>query len=256
MTLRLAWLGVGHLARYCVPPLVARFGVGALTLSPRGSGASAELARDLGLAVAADNAALVGGADVVFLAPRPGDAVAAAEGLPWRQGQIVISLCAGLPIPTLAPAVAPATLVPAMPMLAARWHESPTPLYPALPEAVEVLAAWGPVIPVPDEAAFETAAAGSVINSWLMRLLADLTDALAKGGLTPETARLLMAQTFRAAGTNGREDVATPLAEIWQTLCSPGSFSRKGVAMLDAAGALAPWPAAVQRTLELLRKPG
>ena len=59
MTLRLAWLGVGHLARYCVPPLVARFGAGAVTLSPRGRLAASDLARDWGLAIAPDNAALV-----------------------------------------------------------------------------------------------------------------------------------------------------------------------------------------------------
>lgn len=253
MTMKIAWLGVGHLARYCVPPLARHFGAGAVTLSPRGRETAAALARETGVAVAADNAALVEAADLIFLAPRPADAVAAVTGLPWRREQTVVSLCAGLPLASLAPAVAPARLVRAIPVLAALWGESPTPLYPAAPAAAEALAAWGPVVAVADEAAFETAAAASVVYSWLVRLQADLAASLAAGGLPEETARLLMAQTFRAAGTLGREDRQTPLPEIWQSLCSPGSYSLKGLEQLEAANALAPWPEAVRQLLTLLR---
>jgi pyrroline-5-carboxylate reductase len=246
---RIGWLGVGHLALYCVPPLARRFTV---TLSPRGASASQRLAAERGLAIAADNAALVAGSDLVFLAPRPAHAVAAAAGLPWREDQIVVSLVAGLPMAALAAAVAPARLCRAMPVLAARWGESPTLLLPDLPAAREALAPLGPVLAPADEAAFETAATAAVFYSWLMRLQSDLADSLAAGGLPAEQARLLTAQTFRAVGTVGREDLGQSLPDIVAALCSPGSYSRKGLERLEAADAFAPWQAATRHILALL----
>ncbi len=252
--MKIAWLGVGHLARYCVPPLVERFGAGAIVLSPRGAEASVALAGELSLQVASDNAALVAAADLVILAPRPGAALAAVSGLPWRAEQTVVSLCAGLPLATLAAAVAPARLCRAMPVLAARWGESPTLLFPDAPPSRQALAAWGPVLAVVDEASFEAASCAAVFYSWLMRLQGELADTLAGAGLPAELARRLTAQTFRAAGTVGREDLGQSLPDIVAALCSPGSFSRQGLLALEGSGAFPPWRQATQEILELLRR--
>lgn len=248
---RIAWLGVGHLAEYCVPALAARFGAAAVTLSPRGRAAAGRLAGSLGVAIAADNRALIEGADVVLLATRPAVAAEALRGLPWRPDHLVISLCAGLPLAALD--AGPAALARAMPVLAARWSESPTCLYPASPLAERVIGALGPVIPLAREELFEPAAVAAIFYSSLVQLSADLTDWTAQAGLPPEQARLLVTQMLRAAGTLGREETQ-PLAAITEQLCSPGSFSRTFRQSLRDAGALEAWSAACGRTLAVLRE--
>lgn len=248
---RIAWLGVGHLATYCVPPLVERFGATAVTLSPRGREAAESLAGALGLTVAADNHSLIEQADVVLLATRPSMAAEALKDLPWRPDHLVISLCAGLPLAALK--AGPARLARAMPVLAARWGESPTCLYPASPLAEAVIGAFGPVIPLAQEALFEPAAVAAVFYSSLVQLSADLTAWTEQAGLPPEQARLLVTQMVRAAGTLGRED-GLPLAGIATQLCSPGSFSQAFRESLREAGALTAWTKACAATLAALRR--
>ena len=91
-------LGVGHLASYLVPGWARAKERPSFLLSPRNAAVAARLERDYGCHIAADNAALVRESDVVVLATRPGHAVAAARGLPWRAEQTVVSVVAGLEI--------------------------------------------------------------------------------------------------------------------------------------------------------------
>jgi pyrroline-5-carboxylate reductase len=116
-------IGVGHLAismldgflRSGVPPQE-------LLLSPRGKARA--FSERTGVPLADGNRDLVERSDIVILAVRPADAAAAVEGLPWRAGQTMISVCAGVALEKLQ--VSPARGVRAMPFTAAEINASPT----------------------------------------------------------------------------------------------------------------------------------
>ena len=130
--------------------------------------------------MAPDNETLVARSDVLVLATRPAHAVPAATGLPWRDGQTVISVVAGLEVDALAPAVSPATLVRAMPSTCCAIGESPTVMYPEDRTTRDLFEALGHVLAVPDEARFATASVFGAYYGWVFALIA---DALTRQGI-------------------------------------------------------------------------
>ena len=90
-------LGVGHLAASMLAGF-QRSGLGpeSILLSPRGKAAA--LCARHGFRLAADNRDLVERADIVILAVRPAQAPQVVQDLPWREGQLLISVCAGVPL--------------------------------------------------------------------------------------------------------------------------------------------------------------
>ena len=111
MTTSVGIIGVGHLAGYLVEGLRCGGDGPVITLSPRNAGKSGALAERFGARVAADNVHVVEEADTVILATRPAQAVHAATGLPWRVGQVLICVAAGIPLDALVPVAGPATVV-------------------------------------------------------------------------------------------------------------------------------------------------
>jgi pyrroline-5-carboxylate reductase len=125
---RVGVIGVGHLVSHMMPKLVE--GNASFLLSERSRGVSARLAARLGLAVSADNQAIVEDSEVVLLAVRPADALGVLKPLRFRAGQTLVSVCAGVPLADLGPAAHPARVVLVMPVVAAEFGESATLVYP------------------------------------------------------------------------------------------------------------------------------
>lgn len=249
---RLGILGVGHLASYLVPGWARAEARPSFHLSPRNAEVAARLARDYGCHIAADNAALVHDCDVVVLATRPGHAVAAVQGLPWRAEQTVISVVAGLEIAELAPAVAPARLVRTMPITSAAVAESPTLLFPEDPVARALFEPLGPVLVLPDEAAFTAASVIAALYGWVYALIGEAASWTEAAGLAPELSRQLVAQTFKGAAAMTLERPEEPLSEIVAGLATPGSITKLGLDHLRDAGVLREWQAACDLVLRRL----
>lgn len=247
---RIGFLGVGHLAQEMITGLL-RSGLPAseMILSPRGHGP--ELAGRHGIALATDNDVLVAGADVVLLATRPADAVAAVTGLGWRPGQILVSACAGVPLAELRAAARPAEVVRIMPLTAASIGASPTTVYPDLPALRPLLARLGGVIPLADEAGFETATVSAAIYGWAQVLIGLGRDWSLAHGLAPETARQLAAETFVAAGRMIAER-PEPVETLLQSLATPGGITECGLQVLEAGDVEASWIGACDAVLEKL----
>jgi pyrroline-5-carboxylate reductase len=245
-------LGAGHLASYLIKGFIqARVRPASLSLSPRGS--AADLARLHGCLIAPNNQALIDASDVVILSVRPDQAVPAASELAWREGQLLISACAGVGVSALGAACAPATVVRAMPLSAAAIGASPTTLYPDHPLAKDVLSALGPVFPIASEAEFEVASVGGGVYGWVHRLI-DLTARwMSERSLSPDTARLLAAATFEAAARMAANQKEQPLADLVARLATPGGITELGLGMLDAAGAPDAWHEACDAVLARLR---
>jgi pyrroline-5-carboxylate reductase len=245
-------IGAGHLIRHMMPAL-AKSGRRFL-VSERNRAVSAELASRFGCEVAPESAEIVRRASPVILAVRPHHAVEAATGLPWRVDQTVLSLCAGIRAATLQPAVAPAKLVLAMPVVAAEFGESPTLLWPEEEECRALLEPCGPVIGLDHEALFPPASVLGVYFCLAQALIAEITHWTVTQGLDPEEARLLVSQMTRAAATVVRERTDTPIEALVAELATPRSFSRAGLELLDARDAFAPWREACEEVARKLGK--
>ena len=252
MTTTVGLLGVGHLAEYLVPGLLRALAPDALLLSPRNREKAAALADIHGIPLAADNADLVERSDVVLLATRPAQAPDAIAGLPWRRGQILVSLCAGVPIAALA-AAAPASAARAMPISAARIGQSPTCLYPDSQPAREVLAPLGPVLLLPDEAGFEAATVSAAYYGWVHALIGEIANWTSAAGVPPELARQLIGQTTAAAAGMVAADGERPIEDLVRSLATPGGITELGLKHLDEAGSFDDWRAACDAVLAKLR---
>ncbi|MEM7221536.1 MAG: pyrroline-5-carboxylate reductase dimerization domain-containing protein [Pseudomonadota bacterium] len=246
-------IGVGHLASYLVPGLLRGLQPEALLLSPRGRAQSAALAARHGLAVAESNQDLVERCDMVLLATRPGQAAEAVAALTWRQGQTLVSLCAGLPLAALE--AGPATLARALPVSSALIGESPTCLTPDLHHVRALLAPLGPVIALPDEASFEVASVPSAYYGWIHALIAETSDWATRQGLPEATARALVAQTLRGAAGMILAEPERPVDDMIKTLATPGGITELGLRHLRETSAFGPWNEACDAVLARLKAP-
>lgn len=249
--MNLGILGVGHLAETLLAGLM-RSGMSPekILLSPRGKGS--ELAAMHGFDLAQDNADLVRRSDCVLLTVRPAAAQAALTGLPWRDDQIVVSACAGVTIATLAAAATPARIVRIMPLTAAEIGKSPTILYPDLPELRAFLDRLGTPIPVGREEDFEIATINAAAYGWVQSLIGLTAAWSVAQGLAPDTARLLTARTFEAAGALIAEK-PEPVAQLLHELVTPGGITERGLHVLEEADVPAAWEEACQAVLDKLR---
>ena len=250
---RVGIVGVGHLAGYLVQGLRRASADIEIILSPRNAERSAELAARFGATVASDNQAVADAANVVILATRPGDAVAACEAVAFRPGQTVVSVAAGLALDALKPAVAPATVVRAMPISCAAINESPTLLYPDDPQAHALFACLGQVHVLPDEARFTPASVIAAFYGWVYALLDETVAWTAQAGVPPQMARSLVLETVRGAADMALAHPDGELAAMLDALATPGGFTEHGLQVLHRRHGLAAWTEALEAVLNRMR---
>lgn len=97
---RLGFVGAGKICSAMVQGIISRCpaaaAVAPIVLSPRGRALALQKRYPEHVSVAADNQAVVSEADTVFLALRPGDAIAALEQLQFGPDVLVVSLMHGV----------------------------------------------------------------------------------------------------------------------------------------------------------------
>ena len=249
--MKLGIIGVGHLAGSILKGLL-RAGVepSEICLSPRGHGP--ELAQTHGFELASGNEELVQNNDLILLSVRPADAVTAATGLPWRDGQVVMSACAGVGIDQLAGLVAPAKVVRIMPITASELGASPTVVYPARPEVSDFLDAIGQAIPLSGEDQFEAATVSAAIYGWAQELIRVGVEWSANQGLDPAAARQLVAQIFVASGRM-QSEIDGPMSEILDALLTPNGITEAGLDHLTQKHFQTAWVEACDVVIDRLR---
>lgn len=251
MTLTVGILGVGHFGGYLVDGLKRGGGDLRVILSPRGTAKAQELAARHGLAVAADNQALVDQSDIVLLATRPKDAATTVASLRWREGQRLVIFAAGIRPADLS--IGPATAIRAMACAACAHGESTVVIHPDDPVARGVLERLGPVLAMPNDAALE---AGTVMYGYYAMLFALMEEgerwATARG--IPDTAaRDIVAWCFRGAGTMRLHDIKESLPDIVASLATPGGLTECGLNSLRAEDGIAAWGRAMDAQLRKVR---
>lgn len=249
----IGFLGVGHIAEYMVRGLVrSGFDRSRILLGPRGSRREA-MEQDFGLAVAGGNDELIRRSDAVMLCVPPSQAVTAVRGLDWRDGQLVISVCAGVRRGLIEAEVGPGEVVRAMPISAAALCASPTPLYPDEPQASAIFARLGSVLPIPTEQQFEVATIDAAVYGWVHDLIRLTADASVARGLDAATARLLAARTF-AAAAEMVDDSRAQIADLVSALSTPGGITEAGLKVLAAHGHGSAWEAACEEVWRKLNR--
>lgn len=252
---RVGILGVGHFGAALTRGLV-RSGVkpGQVILSPRG-GAVQPLVAELGVEKATDNAAVVARADIVFLSVRPNQAAEAVMGLPWRKSQLLISVCAGIPIGTLAAATGGGPdIARAMPMTSAAIGASPTVVFPGQPRAIAVLERFGRVFPLAEEGEFEIATAVAVAYTLCHDLVSRTAEWAAGAGLDRQTSRLLSAAHFESAARAMAEGKETRREALIESLVTEGGVAEAAYGSLRAGRYDETWEAALAAALARVRR--
>jgi pyrroline-5-carboxylate reductase len=244
----IGFIGVGDMAAYMVDGL-CRDGRGDdIVLSPRNAVRSAALAAAHGCRVAASNAEVVDDSDLVVLAVRPAAVADAIAGLPWRQGQTLVSVVAGATLAELA-AANPAVAVRSMPVSCAAIGESPTAIYPDDPAARDLFERVGSVIVLPDEDAFTAASVMGAFHGWAFGVLKEVTDWMVAQGVPPGQSRSLVAGMMRGAAGVALARPDTPLAETVSRLTTPGGITDAGFKRMDQVAGLSAWSAACDAAL-------
>jgi pyrroline-5-carboxylate reductase len=238
-------IGAGHLAGYLVAGWRRGWPDLRVVVSPRNAARAAGLAAAYGAVVAPDNQAVVDAADMIVLATRPADALAALQGVALRAEQLVISVAATVRLAVLADAATPASLVRALPLSCAAINASPTLLYPDDVRGRTLFEPLGPVHALADEAQFMHASVISAFYGWVYALLDETIAWTAAGGVPPELARSLVLETVRGAANLALDAHEQPLNAILDALATPGGITRQGLNVLRQDGGLAAWTAAL-----------
>jgi len=256
MTEKIGFIGVGYLAETMIRGLAAQGRAAGVILSPRSAERSARLAGEFGCHAAASNADVVAGADVVFVATLPGQVVDTITGLPWRAGQRVISVAAGVPLAPMTAAAAPAKAFRAMPVTSASIGESATALLPGDEIAREALAPFGRVECFEDETAFEAASNLGAFYGLVFAMIAEVSRWTEAQGVPAEQARCLTAGMVRGAASVALGKPDADADDILYDLMTPGGITAAGLESLQATGGLAAWPRAMDAALARLAELG
>lgn len=249
---RIGILGVGHLASYLAPRLIALTSSSRILLSPRGTATSQAIADKHGVEIARSNAELIERCDTILISVRPFQIEEALAGLPWRADHKVISLCAGVPCASIARHAGAAELVRAMPVSAGLFGESPTCMFPASDWAKPLLERFGPVIELGSEDQLEGASVVAAYYGWVQALIETIANRTSDAGLDADQARLLVSQMTRAAATVVRDTKDRRMDELVDELCLPGSITRHGLEKLRERDAFTPWEEAYDAVLDKL----
>ena len=249
-------IGVGRLAGFLVEGLRQGGCVAPILLSPRNARRAAELAGRFDCRVLADNQAVADAAPLVVVAVPPRDALATIGGLRWRDRQTLVCVAIDVDLACLRPAAPGATIVRAMPSAACAIGLGATAICPPDASAQRLFELVGLVLPLRDEAAFNTATALAGYHLWLFALMGEVVAEAEAKGLPRVDAIRMVAELTRSAGAMAlAADPALPVrAPLDEHGGRPDTMTAQGMAVLDAADAFLPWRDAIDRSVRRLRR--
>lgn len=208
-------------------------------LSPRSADTAADLAARFGsVVVAADNQAVVDGADVVIVAVLPQQVEPVLADLTFGERHVVVSVVAGVDLDRLQAWVAPASRVArSVPLPAVAGRDGVTPVYPPLCEAVALFERLGRALPVEDLASYEALTVSSATVAAHFAFLGAIADWLVERGLDPAAARGYVAATYVGATESLRGD-DLDFDELIAEVATPGGLNEQFARHLRRAGAV------------------
>ena len=220
-----------------------------MLFSDAGSGRAQELADELGGEVDT-NAGIAERADLVVVAVKPAKLEQVAPEL--GAADEVVSILAAVPLTRLQGAFPQARVLRVMPNVGVEVRKCVLCVAgEAAPEVRAKLDLLGHVVDLPDEDFDGATAVMGCAPAYLALAVEALADAGAAAGLDPELARELVVET--TAGTAELLRVRHP-ADVRKAVASPGGSTEAGLEALDREGARAAFEAAVEASLERMRR--
>ncbi|WP_287028444.1 pyrroline-5-carboxylate reductase [Pseudomonas sp. UBA6310] len=267
---RIAFIGAGNMATSLIGGLRAQ-GVPAerIRASDPGADARARVAAEHGIALFESNAEAIEGADVIVLATKPQvmKSVCLALAPNLREGQLIVSIAAGITAASIESWLGERPLVRCMPNTPALLRQGASGLY-ANPrvsgeqraQAEQLLSAVGLVEWLDEERLIDavTAVSGSG-PAYFFLLIEAMTAAGEQLGLPRETAARLTLQTALGAARMASES-DVPAAELRRRVTSPKGTTEAAITAFQAGGFDAlvqqALDAAAQRSAELAEQLG
>jgi pyrroline-5-carboxylate reductase len=214
-----------------------------------GSGRAAELARELG-GEAVGNEQAAATADLLVLAVKPAKLEEVAPQLSGARE--VISILAAVPLSRLREALPAARVLRVMPNVGVEVRSGVLCVAGEASEQGRAkLELLGHVVELADEDFDAATAVMGCAPAYLALAVEALADAGAADGLDPELARELVVET--TAGTAELLRVRHP-ADVRRAVASPGGSTEAGLEALDREGARRAFEAAVEASLEKMRR--
>jgi pyrroline-5-carboxylate reductase len=220
-----------------------------MLFSDGGSGRAGALAEELGGQVAA-NTEIAERADIVVIALKPAKL---GEVAPDLQGaKRIVSILAAVPLARLREAFSGAEVLRVMPNVGVEVRKGVMCVVgEAAEETRAMLELLGHVVELPDGDFDEATAIMGCAPAYLALAVEALANAGAAAGLDEELARELVIET--TAGTAELLRVRHP-ADIRKAVASPGGSTEAGLEALDREGAERAFAAAVEASLERMRR--
>ncbi len=245
--MRVGLIGGGFMGEALVSALL-RDGLvqaGDVTVSDVAEARRQHLASRYGVAVTAENAEAVRGAELVVLAVKPQEFSAVAADLRGRLegGQTVLTIMAGVPIERIVDELGHGAVVRVMPNTAAFvgqamsvWTASEAVSDDGREAVARLLRALGREVHVSDEKYLDMATAVSGSGpGFVFLFLEAFIDAAVHIGLRRELAEELAVQTLLGSACLARELEKHP-AELRNMVTSPGGTTAAGLQVLEDAG--------------------
>ncbi|MBN1685695.1 MAG: pyrroline-5-carboxylate reductase [Spirochaetales bacterium] len=205
------------------------------------------LERKYGIKTTTDNVELVSASSTVFLSVKPQIMAAVAEGIAGalKDDALVISIAAGITTDFLAAKLGEVPIIRVMPNTPAMAGEGMSAIYnrnagdEALQRAEKLLGAVGKTVVVENEDIIDavTAVSGSG-PAYFFLLMEEMTAAAIALGIDEESAKLLVCQTAKGAGTLAmiaRENNESPEV-LRKKVTSPGGTTAAALAVFQEKG--------------------
>lgn len=220
-----------------------------MLFSDTGSGRARALADELG-GEAVSNEEIAARADLVVVAVKPAKLEEVAPQL--GAAREVVSILAAVPVAKLNEAFPEARVLRVMPNVGVEVRRGVLCIAGgAAAQTRAKLELLGHVVELPDEDFDEATAIMSCAPAYLALAVEALADAGAAAGLDPELARELVVET--TGGTAELLRIRHP-ADVRKAVASPGGSTEAGLDALDREGARAAFEAAVEASLERMRR--
>jgi pyrroline-5-carboxylate reductase len=221
-------------------------------LSPRNAGIAAGLAqRFASVDVAADNQAVVDGAQVVVVCVRPEVAQTVLAELRFPADRVVVSAMAGVPVTTLQRLVAPATDVArVIPLPSVARRDGITPVHPPNAAATALFDRLGETVELGDVKAFEAFSASTATIAAHFAYLNTIAAWLESQEIPPPAATHYVASMFAglAEATRSRER----FEQLAREHATPGGINEQFLNELEQGGIFERVTLGLRRVLDRL----
>lgn len=166
--------------------------------------------------------------DVVFLALRPGDAVAALEQLRFRKDHTIISLIPYLKMKELKEAVEPASVISrAVPLPSVMNHISPVPIFKPSETALNIFKNIGEPLVVEDENHLHVLWTLTGLIAPFYDLLGSLSGWAVSKGIETETANKYVADLYHSVLSATRKKTPVDFEELVKHASTPGGMNEQ-----------------------------